>query len=203
LTGFAHGMSGIAAALLEFYHITQNEDSLNLALSAMNYENSCFNTDVNNWPDFRQFDTSRKQKNNCSMAWCHGAPGIGLQRLRAWEITGDEKWLNDATKAAYSTLKSSMEFFQTQRGNFSLNHGIFGNNELLLEYDIKTNSNLFKQYVYQMAKNAIENIEMKGRTWPCGLHNSDESTGFMLGIAGVAYHFMRLYKYDQVENILI
>jgi lantibiotic modifying enzyme len=53
LTGFSHGTSGIAWALLEIHHVTGDQRFRDAALQAFRYERSCFNTAEQNWPDFR------------------------------------------------------------------------------------------------------------------------------------------------------
>ena len=101
LTGFSHGAAGIGYALLELYDITKELKFLMAAENAFSYENHWFNKQNNNWPDFGTHDGIRvsKDKNQrlaYSYAWCHGAPGIGLSRIRAYDILRDEKNLKDS-----------------------------------------------------------------------------------------------------------
>ncbi|MEQ8538204.1 MAG: lanthionine synthetase LanC family protein [Coleofasciculus sp. D1-CHI-01] len=53
----------------------------------MAYERSLFSPGVGNWPDLREFETTVRSGNpgrvNYMTAWCHGATGIGLARLRS------------------------------------------------------------------------------------------------------------------------
>ena len=39
------------------------------------------------------------------MAWCHGAPGIGLSRLRALELLADDRYRPAAEAAVRATLQ--------------------------------------------------------------------------------------------------
>jgi lantibiotic modifying enzyme len=47
-----------------------------VARSALAYERSLFSAVEGNWPDLRP-----DAAGTCSVAWCHGAPGIGLSRV--------------------------------------------------------------------------------------------------------------------------
>ena len=92
LTGFSHGTAGIGYALLELYNATKEIKFLDAAKKAFSYENYWFNARNSNWPDFRidrRIPTFKKSKVdlNYAFAWCHGAPGIGLSRLRADTIS--------------------------------------------------------------------------------------------------------------------
>ena len=93
LTGFSHGASGIAWALLEFHRVTGEHRFREAALEAFRYERNCFNHAEQNWPDFRG------EEPGYPVHWCHGAAGIALCRLRAWQILGDQELLAEAKTA--------------------------------------------------------------------------------------------------------
>jgi lantibiotic biosynthesis protein len=61
-------------------------------------------------------------------AWCHGAPGIGLARLRAYQLTGNEIYASESRNIVSATIKS----LNIPHGNYSSCHGLFGNAETLL-----------------------------------------------------------------------
>ena len=86
LTGFAHGAAGIGYGLLELSRKTDRKDFEVAARKAFSYENHWFNQKMANWPDFRKYpsyDSNMKSSEfRYATAWCHGAPGIGLSRLR-------------------------------------------------------------------------------------------------------------------------
>ena len=64
-----------------------------------------FNSDVGNWPDFREESQrpNRKSPPSYKTFWCHGAPGIALSRLRAYQITGNEVYKEEAEIALNTT----------------------------------------------------------------------------------------------------
>src|SRR5262249_27256716 len=93
LTGFSHGTAGVGYALLELFQATGDSKYHRAAERAFDYERHWFDADVGNWPDFREEPSQGKRsKRSLSFAtfWCHGAPGIALSRLRAYEILKDE-----------------------------------------------------------------------------------------------------------------
>ena len=68
----------------------------------------------------------------CGSVWCHGAPGIALSRLRAYEITGDERSKAEALIALQTARAFTELALQTGTMNFCLCHGLAGNAEVLL-----------------------------------------------------------------------
>jgi lantibiotic modifying enzyme len=84
LTGFAHGAAGISLALLELWRETGRQDFLEKAREVVQYERNLFSAEHGNWPDLR-LDSTRTDSPGVSgykSAWCHGAIGIGLARVR-------------------------------------------------------------------------------------------------------------------------
>ncbi|MDT9110983.1 lanthionine synthetase LanC family protein, partial [Escherichia coli] len=81
-TGFSHGSSGVALALLQLHEITGEDFFLKGAEGGFNYERQSFDISQQNWPDFRAGVSTTAAK-VCGLAWCHGAPGIALSRLKA------------------------------------------------------------------------------------------------------------------------
>jgi type 2 lantibiotic biosynthesis protein LanM len=82
LTGLGHGASGMGLALLEAGVALENEAMVAAGAKAFAYEDSVFDTDEGNWPDFRL----PGDEQSFMLGWCAGAPGIGLARMRALEL---------------------------------------------------------------------------------------------------------------------
>ena len=123
LTGFSHGTAGIAWAMFELAQITGERNFRNTATQALSYERCHFVKDQGNWPDFRENDTPRATDTpNCGVAWCHGAPGIGLSRLRVFELTNDQIAAREAEIAGATTMRY-LGMPQTARAGYSLCHG--------------------------------------------------------------------------------
>ena len=191
LTGYAHGASGIATALIELYAITKDEEFLFATKEAFRYENSFFNSEKQNWPDFR-FDNNTKKLEDevCSLAWCHGAPGIGLARCRAYEITGDQSFLDDGMKALQVTRKYFTEDFVN---DYTLCHGLIGNSTLLLKAESILKDMSLEDEVIKLAEYCLGQYIDRNIPIPNGYRSSKESPCFMQGNSGIGYFFLQLY----------
>jgi type 2 lantibiotic biosynthesis protein LanM len=73
-TGFAHGSSGIAAALGRLYQTTRDPEILETIHRALRFEQSLFDSDSEEWR------AESNHKPGGLVAWCHGAAGIALSR---------------------------------------------------------------------------------------------------------------------------
>jgi type 2 lantibiotic biosynthesis protein LanM len=82
LTGLGHGASGMGLALLEAGVALENEAMVAAGAKAFAYEDSVFDANEGNWPDFRLLGDEQ----SFMLGWCAGAPGIGLARMRALEL---------------------------------------------------------------------------------------------------------------------
>ena len=191
LTGYAHGASGIATALIELFGITKDEDFLAGTKEAFRYENSFFNSEKQNWPDFRFDNISKKPEDEvCSLAWCHGAPGIGLARFRAYEITGDKSFPDDGMKALHVNRKYLAE---DMLHDYTLCHGLFGNASLLLKAASVLKEEIYEKEIDELAGKCLQQFISRNIPVPNGYHSSKESPCFMQGNSGIGYFFLQMY----------
>lgn len=79
LTGFSHGASGIAYALLRLYRVTGDDDLRAAAREGFAYETDLYVPALTDWPDVRLAEGTEETARILS-TWCHGAAGIGLAR---------------------------------------------------------------------------------------------------------------------------
>jgi class II lanthipeptide synthase len=203
LTGFAHGAAGIASALLELYQYTKEEQYQKAAFAGFSYEDSCFDPEQENWPDFREnnsFPQPETEPRPCGCAWCHGAPGIGLSRFRAYQITQNEEFKQTGQTAVNTTLRL---FGQKHLGNFSLCHGVFGNADLLLYASEVTGDITPTDKVRETAMEAVEKFERRKIPFPNGTQSDFNTPDMMLGMAGIGYGFLRLADIEKFGSVLL
>ncbi|MGE5674497.1 MAG: lanthionine synthetase LanC family protein, partial [Mycobacterium leprae] len=83
VTGFAHGASGLALALLVLYAHTGTARYRDVARGALAFEDSLYSETDRNWVDtrFPYVQEDGAIKGTFQHGWCHGAPGIALARL--------------------------------------------------------------------------------------------------------------------------
>lgn len=203
LTGYSHGAAGIGWSLLELGHATGDARFCAAAFEAFRYERSHYSAQFENWPDFRDYLRPPEQRTTpvYANAWCHGAPGIGLSRLRAWELTRDPVCRQEI-EIAIRTTSRSLESPQAATAGFSLCHGCAGNADLLIEAARMMNEPGHRARAEAVAKAGIEQFEAQRLPWPCGIPGAAETPGLMLGTAGIGYFYLRLDD-PQLSSVLI
>lgn len=222
LAGFAHGASGMGLALLELDLATGDSRFRFAAEMAFLYERRLFNEERSNWPDLRhkalgdalldqRMDELRRMvrdgkspiyEEKYMTAWCHGSPGIGLARLRAFELTGQDVYRQEAEAALRSTLQA-IEDGLSQGGNYSLCHGIGGNCELpLLAAELLGDPEL-RQIAERAARQGIEACEARGRPWPCGTRGGVPDPSLLVGEAGIGAFYLRLADPETPSVLLL
>jgi hypothetical protein len=189
LTGLAHGAAGIGYALLELYAVTGNAAYREAAEQAYAYERHWFDADAGNWPDFRVAAGRTRRARAFAVAWCHGAPGIALTRLRAYELLGDARYQAEAG-VALATTRRAVEAALTAGGSdFCLCHGLAGQAEVVLAGPAAP---LSADLVAAVAARGIAGARAAGGAWPCG-PGGGAAPGLMLGLAGIGLFYLRLH----------
>jgi lantibiotic modifying enzyme len=193
LTGFSHGTAGIGWAFLELHAVTGESRFRDAALGAFQYERTHYSAEHENWPDFRDYLRPPGSPPGLAfaMAWCHGAPGIALSRLRAWRLTRDLRARQEA-EVAVATTQRALDAADPAQSGFSLCHGCAGNADILLEADRELDVPGLRQAAEKVAQRGLELFESPRLPWPCGLHGAGESTNLMLGTSGIGYFYLRL-----------
>jgi lantibiotic modifying enzyme len=194
LLGLAHGASGIAWALAELGAATGRTDFLTGAKAALAFERAHFRPAQGNWPDLRSFVQSDPTgEPPCMLAWCHGAPGIGLARLALSALLPGEPAVLEEAETAVRTTATSLGQAAMGTGNFSLCHGDGGNADML----VQAAETLARPELRQMAEaagaRALERFDAPGMPWPCGVPGAGETPNLMLGTAGIGYFLLRLH----------
>ena len=137
-----------------------------------------------------------------SVAWCHGAPGIGLSRLRASSILRDDRCRTEAEVAIATTIQLLRGPALDQQ-NFSLCHGAGGNAEVALEAGELLDRGDLRAVAEQVGWHGIESYLKARRRWPCGVLPGGETPNLMLGLAGIGHFYLRLYDPTKVPSVLI
>lgn len=205
LTGYSHGNSGMCLALLELYQTSGHQRYLQVANAGWNYERNRFSPEAQNWPDLRQMPGAEAPKAAFQQAWCHGAPGMILPRLRAWQITGDSTFLHEAQVAIRTTHNGLFN----NTGNFSLCHGMSGNADILFTAGVVLNDATLMKTAGEAARYGIEKVADYNITWPSGVSDPQgsntvyENVSLMLGYAGTGYFYLRMAHPDKVPSLML
>jgi len=196
-TGFAHGSSGIAHALLRLHQATGEARFYDAAIEAFAWERTVFREDVGDWPDTRD-----QPADEMISGWCHGAPGMVLSRLAALYVLreGDEEdVVGDLDRALTRTSESPVRELDY------LCCGNFGVVDILLEAGgVLENDSLVRQS-QRLAESALEWVDERG--WAVAVPAEDGSDrhmsgGLWQGTAGIGYTLLRLTDPDRYPTLL-
>jgi type 2 lantibiotic biosynthesis protein LanM len=207
ITGFSHGAAGISWALLELGALTGNQTYYKTAVEAIAYEDSQYSHEKGNWlentaSEIEQVSGKAEQRPGKamapSMAWCYGAPGVGISRVAALKHLDDPMVRpmvrDDIGLAVQATLG---------RGpgtNHSLCHGDLGNLDFLLQASDATGDRSLALKVDRLTNQILASIKKYG--WLCGVPLGVESPALMNGLAGICYGLLRLADPDRVPSVL-
>jgi hypothetical protein len=223
LVGLAHGASGCGHALLELFAATGEDQYLYAAEQAFLYERQFFDATEKNWPDFRNITlnelvrTGRHDELRSLLkagktfhraigtmrAWCHGAPGIGLTRLRAFELLAHPLYREEAEAAVETTLTTLDEDNPARAlSNYSLCHGLCGNAETLLYAAQVLEQPHLRTEAEACGLRGWERVEREDQPWPSGAVGAAADPSLLLGEAGVGHFYLRLHS-DEIPSVLL
>jgi lantibiotic modifying enzyme len=198
LLGVSHGAAGFAWALLDLAALTGEERFRKAGCAAIAYERSMFSAEARNWPDLRQLEVSCQpldRKPDFHLAWCHGAPGIGLARLRSLPYLDNASIRHEIDVALQTTVDQGFGH------NHCLCHGDLGNLELLSQASRTLGDRHWNTEVNRFSGIILDSIHQHG--WLCGVPFGVESPGLMSGLAGIGYGLLRLAEPDRVPSVLL
>jgi lantibiotic modifying enzyme len=207
LCGLAHGASGMGLGLIEIGVRCQREDLIEGGLAAFRYEDQLYDINRGNWPDLREFgsrddDTRVSKRSSFMVAWCHGAAGIGLARLRAVKLLPDRRrelmmGVERAIRATAAHLRVLPIYVDA-----SPCHGRGGLAETLLYAADVLKNTQYADQVLQMWRRLVR-TRAGDAQWPCGVASGRNNPSLMLGYAGVGYALLRASDPYLVPSILV
>lgn len=227
LCGFSHGSAGIGFVFLELGRYFQNETFFWIAEQAFAYESCFFNPKTNNWPDFRKVITynqtyfteglvSYMDKDTLFFteprdvnAWCHGAAGVGLSRLRAFALLNKASYQHEVESALKKVEETTIrpQWSNDEIINFTLCHGICGNLDLFLEAAAFFKDNDYFSIAQKMAYKVLEHRQNTGFyvSGYCSMGGDalKEDLSLFMGNAGIGYFFLRMAAPGNVPSLLI
>lgn len=220
LCGFAHGAAGVGYVFLELGSYFGNPAFYHIAEQAFAYENHFFDAGRGNWPDFRKgmwtisaYEEHKRAycEGNLTFftqptfmnAWCHGAVGIGLSRLRAYEL-GFGVYADEAKAAITHTTMTDIASTGGGRRTFTPCHGVGGNAEIFLEaYTVLGDEKClaFADAAVESALKCREHCHSYVSGYSQGGERQDLS--LFMGTAGIGLFYLRCCKPDEVRSILL
>jgi lantibiotic biosynthesis protein len=185
----------IPSALLELYHATGKEEFKKTAQQAFLYQrkylSAAIGSDVND-------DKARRM--NAEKTWIQSAAAVGMARLRALEVLGDDLYLNEAQAVLRSINHTLGNSLAESKTDFSPACGLTGQADLLIEADRILQDVHYKRSAEMIGAFGIDRYRKDNLPWPCA--GGGESPGLMLGLAGIGYVYLRLYDPTKVPSLL-
>jgi type 2 lantibiotic biosynthesis protein LanM len=208
LTGFAHGSAGIAWALARLQAETGDEALADCIRSGMAHERSLFSEEEGNWLDLRAYRLKAWTPGSpapTTMAWCHGAPGIGLARATLPEACFGAAEEADVLAAVDAVLRKPVELTD------SLCHGELGNLDTLLLAGRRLGRPELLAVARRRGLAALRRARAKAPTagegwrcegWRCGITAEAPTPGLLVGLAGIGYGLLRLWDPEAHPSLL-
>jgi len=184
-TGFSHGASGYAYALIAIARATGRGEFEEAAQGALRYEAGLYSPEHNNWPDFRDETSPSGSYNSCQ--WCHGAGGIGLARLAILRCAGEYR--KEFAPQIEAALTRVIVGWPSQAD--SLCCGNLGNIQFMMDAARQLGRPDLEQLAGRYLRGIAEDAEAKGQYfWSKG----PDALNLSLygGLAGVGYSLLRL-----------
>ncbi|HYX23058.1 MAG TPA: type 2 lanthipeptide synthetase LanM family protein, partial [Thermoanaerobaculia bacterium] len=197
LAGISHGVGGIALALTRLGAASGDQRFLDAGLAGFAGERERF------WGDLDRLlrgapGEKPPPESTVAMAWCYGAPGVGLTRLDAFaHARGDEE------RAAFREEIDQAVRRTLQRGpgqNHCLCHGDLGNLDFLLQVQERFPSPGLAADVHRFLEIVLASLDRDG--WLCGTRANIDSPGLMNGFAGIGLGLLRMAEPGRVPSVL-
>lgn len=218
LCGFSHGAAGIGFTFLELGAYFNNKAFYWIAEQAFLYERSYYNPKFRNWADLRKMNFSPQTdiefrnayeaknwqfffNNNDLNAWCHGAAGIGLSRLRGFELLKTEILKNEFKNCIQKTWQSDLK---PNRYNLrhSICHGLPGNAFVFIEAFKHSNIKSYLELAELAGRYMINEKGINGHYVFNSRFGSEKSPELFTGNSGVGYFYLHLLNQAKGNNIL-
>jgi len=187
ITGFGYGIAGVIYFLLEYSNRVNHKGALASAEKGLKYliANCIKKKDFVTW-------THSDKDEIVGLWWCHGAPGISLSFLKAYEITKNVEYREVAERAL---MMQPAHFICS---NLSQCHGLSGLGEIYLEaFRVIRNQEWYDRATW--IANVIMAMRRKDGPNSCywWAENVDFPTAdFMIGHSGVL-HFLLRYLHPE------
>lgn len=119
------------------------------------------------------------------MAWCHGAPGVGLGRMLSLPFDDNPFRRRELEIALGTTVRLG------PAADHSICHGDLGHADILLIASQVLNEPAHATAAARLAAGAVRSWQATGQ-WQCGVPGGVETPGLFLGLAGIGYGLLRV-----------
>jgi lantibiotic modifying enzyme len=177
--GFAHGSTGVAAALFRAARMTSRTAFLDAAVDALRFERSLYDAEADRW---REFETDQ----GGIVSWCHRATGFGFARLVALE--DDQPESGEANTDLVTALRLTLRHPLSNLDGLCC--GNFGRVELLLESGYLLEDHGLTHHAFRLGRVVVDRARFRGYGLP--QQTGHLAPGLWQGLSGIGYALLRL-----------
>lgn len=191
MTGFSHGVAGIAYALLRLHALVGREELRQAALEGLEFERRFYLPDRRNWRDLRHREV------RTMTSYCHGAPGIALGRLAISPLVDDAAVAEEIAIGLETTRRHGM-------GDFDfLCCGAMGRAEVLLRASEALGDPALRAAAEELAVQVLDRAERTRRFAWQPLNQDVFDPTLYCGAAGIGYTLLRLAAPHSIPSLLL
>lgn len=191
LAGFAHGISGIAYALVRLSDATGRSVYRDAALEALEFESRAFSEAEQNWPNYSDVE----QMTRFPDQWCHGRSGVGLARLGMDAYVSDDRVGRGLDRAVESVPSGNLH---------DLDHlccGNAGRAEFLLEAETRLGRRSGE--ACELLGGVLERKRQIGTYSVHGKTREIPDPTFFIGLSGIGYSMLRATTPETLPCVLL
>jgi type 2 lantibiotic biosynthesis protein LanM len=197
MAGISHGVAGIALALTRLGAATQDRRFLEAGLAGFAGEREQF------WSDLERLlrgtpGEKPPPESTVAMAWCYGAPGVGLSRLQAYPYARGGEERQELHREIDQAVRRTLERGPGQ--NHCLCHGDLGNLDFLLQAEELFPTPELAADRQRFLEIVLASLDRDG--WLCGTRGNIDSPGLMNGFAGIGLGLLRMAEPGRVPSVL-
>jgi len=151
-----------------------------------------------NWLETDERELPRqppRERSALSVAWCYGAPGVGLARLRCLSTLDHPLVREDLDIALRTTLAHGFG------RNHSLCHGDLGNLDFVMQAAVALGDSTLAHTALRIQSGILASIDANG--FLCGVPLGVQSPSLMNGLAGIGYGLLRAAHPERVPSVLV
>ncbi|MDD2710161.1 MAG: type 2 lanthipeptide synthetase LanM family protein [Verrucomicrobiae bacterium] len=187
LTGYSHGAAGFAHALAALGKKAGRADFTQAAIETLEFEDALFDEKVGNWPDLRPHEMGINGAKPFLCAWCHGAAGIAMGRLKMLEFLDAPDIRRDLDRALNVMRNAPLG------GVDQCCCGNLGRAEILWECGRRLGCADDCEKALRIVQGTIQKSREQGGY--CYFNNLPPvvpNAGFFQGMSGIGYSFLRM-----------
>ncbi len=190
MAGFAHGISGIAYALIRLWDATGKSAYRDAALESLEYESATYSESAQNWPDAREWTSS-----DFLDQWCYGRSGVGLARLGMTEYTTDDRVTRGVERAIEGVPREGVGRYD------HVCCGDAGRSEFLLEAEHRRGERVGE--ARELLGGVLDRKQELGTYQTLSHTDRIVDPTFFHGISGIGYSMLRVTAPEDLPCVLL